>query len=110
LYSVFKFLGVAPYNDHVYNQLLLLLIYASVFKKYIKGDMDSVLPELKRMLNTFTLRRTKLNCTELPPRIIKLIRLEFSESEKVNYDTLQKRATELLKEVFILLIYLLKIC
>lgn len=73
LLSVTKFLKLFPYDDRArFGQYIL-----SPFK----SGNPSVLPSLRVLVDSFTLRRVK-DKIDLPPREDKIITLNFSEKEK----------------------------
>lgn len=86
--ALIKFLRVYPFNE------------ANGFAQFIlapfKNADPEILPKLRLLVDSFTLRRLK-DRIDLPPRHDQIVRLEFSEEEAKLYDWFSKDSQNRLK-------------
>lgn len=98
LYSIVKFLRHDPWNSFRFWKRV-------ISDPYSRGDANGGLPVLRKLLKDIMLRRTKDMRTadgqaivSLPPRIIKIERVELGEGEREFYSALMERSKRALYE------------
>nr|XP_009418164.1 PREDICTED: helicase-like transcription factor CHR28 isoform X1 [Musa acuminata subsp. malaccensis] len=95
LYSYFRFLGYQPYADYG--------SFCSMIKNTISRNPKNGYKKLQAVLKTIMLRRTKGTMINgepiitLPPKIVTLKKVDFSEGERAFYTNLEAESREQFK-------------
>lgn len=106
LYSLFKFLRHPIYSRFEFVNFLICIHNRTFRDLIIRGRSEDVIPILKKDFISFTMRRTKIVLDTLPPRIIKLVQLEFkNEIEERRYAQLRENSRNILQKVLNFITY-----
>ncbi|PGH07560.1 hypothetical protein AJ79_06230 [Helicocarpus griseus UAMH5409] len=93
LYSLIKFLRIAPYN----NVEKFISTFATPLKSFDEGRQSRAMQQLQALLKAILLRRTKTSeidgkrILRLPPRTTEKVHAVFSEDEQALYTALETK-------------------
>ncbi|KAJ5645276.1 SNF2-related protein [Penicillium longicatenatum] len=90
LHSVLKFLRLSPYDDNTHFRQFIVSRF--------KTNDATVLTSLRVLIDSFTLRRVK-DKINLPPRVDRLITLEFSDKEQQLHDYFRNESNAMMSHI-----------